>query len=112
MELLTLLLRLPFLPVKGFIRIAELIGDEAERQLHDPARIRRELEDAQRQYESGEISDDELARVEENATAILVGEQVPAPDPAAGDPAPIDQATAGRATAERAVVNPSANDGS
>lgn len=73
MGLLTLPLRLPFLPVKGVIKLTELISDEAERQLHDPARIRRELEDAQRRHDAGGISDEELARVEDNATKLLVG---------------------------------------
>ncbi|MGH3170767.1 MAG: gas vesicle protein GvpG [Trebonia sp.] len=74
MDLLTLLFRLPFLPVKGVIKLTELISDEADRELHDPARIRRELEDAQRRYDAGEISDEELARIEDNATELLVGE--------------------------------------
>ena len=49
MGLLTLPLRLPFLPVQGVIKLGELIQEETERQLYDPARIRRELEEAQRQ---------------------------------------------------------------
>jgi len=72
MGLLTLLLRLPYLPVQGFIRIAALIGEEAERELRDPARIRRELEEAQQQRAAGGISEDELSQVEYEATARLV----------------------------------------
>jgi gas vesicle protein GvpG len=79
MGLLTLPLRLPFLPVTGVIRLAELIGNEAERQLHDPARIRRELEEAQRRRDAGEISDEELARFEEQATSLLVSPTMTAP---------------------------------
>jgi hypothetical protein len=79
MQLLTLPLRLPLLPVTGVVRLAELIGNEAERQLHDPARIRRELEDAQRRRDAGEISDEELARFEEQATSLLVGPTMTAP---------------------------------
>ena len=71
MELLTLLFRLPFLPVRGFIRLAELIQDEAERQLHDPANVRRELEEANRLRATGNISDDDLSRVEYEATARM-----------------------------------------
>ena len=85
MQLLTLPLRLPFLPVTGVVRIAELIANEAERQLHDPARIRRELEDAQRRRDAGEISDEELARFEEQTTSMLVS-----PEPIA--PAGLDEA--------------------
>jgi Gas vesicle protein G len=78
MQLLTLPLRLPLLPVTGVVRLAELIGDEAERELHDPARVRRELEDAQRRRDAGEISDEELARFEEQATSVLVSPQTTA----------------------------------
>jgi Gas vesicle protein G len=72
MHVLTLPLRLPLLPVTGVLRLGQVIADEAERQLHDPARIRRELEDAQRRRDAGEISDEELARFEEQATSLLV----------------------------------------
>lgn len=72
MGLLTILPRLPFLPLTGTIRLAEIIADEADRQLHDPARIRRELEDAQRRHDAGEITDEELAQVENRATELLV----------------------------------------
>jgi hypothetical protein len=72
MELLTLPFRLPFLPVQGVIKLAELIEEEADRQYRDPARIRRELEEAQRQRDAGEITDDELAQIEDELTSILV----------------------------------------
>lgn len=71
MDLLTLLFRLPFLPVKGFIRLAELIQDEAERQLHDPANVRHQLEEADRLRSTGEISQDEVSRIEYQATARM-----------------------------------------
>jgi hypothetical protein len=71
MGLLTLPLRLPFLPVTGVIRLAELIGEEAERQLNDPARIRRELEEAQRRWAAGEISDEDRDRIEHEVTGRL-----------------------------------------
>jgi hypothetical protein len=82
MDLLTLPLRLPFLPLTGLVRLAEIIGDEADRQLHDPARIRRELEEAQQRHDAGEITDEELARVEERATELLVPGQPSAAGPA------------------------------
>lgn len=72
MELLGLLFRLPFLPVQGVIKLGELIQEEAERQLYDPARIRRELEDAQRRYEAGEISDEEFAQIQDELASTLV----------------------------------------
>jgi hypothetical protein len=81
MELLTLIFRLPFLPVQGVIRLAELIQEQAEQELYDPARVRRELEEAQRRRDAGEITDDELAEFEDQLTSSLVTEPAaPAPD--------------------------------
>jgi len=82
MGLLTLPFSLPLLPVRGVIRLAELIGEEAERQLNDPARIRRELEEAERQRAAGEITDEELARIQDEVTSRLVGPVVPQESPA------------------------------
>lgn len=87
MGLLTLLPSLPLLPMKGVVKLTEIIADEAERELHDPARIRRELEDAQARRASGEITDEELARIEDEATAqmLVPGEPQPAGRPADDD---------------------------
>jgi hypothetical protein len=82
---LSLLLRLPLLPVQGVIRLGEIIGAEAERQLRDPARIRRVLEDAQQQWAAGEITDEELASIQEQATRLLISYDMPAGDPAGDD---------------------------
>ena len=78
MEPLTLLLRLPLLPVQAVIRLGEIVAEEAERELHDPARVRRELEDAQQRSEAGEITDEELASTQEQATRSLVSDDTPA----------------------------------
>ncbi|MCW2894031.1 MAG: hypothetical protein QOH87_108 [Trebonia sp.] len=75
MEPLTALFRLPFLPLQGVIKLGELIQDEADRQLHDPARIRHELDEAQRRYEAGEISDEEFTQIQDE----LVGTEVAPP---------------------------------
>ena len=79
MGLLSLPLRLPFVPVRGVIKLGELIGEQAERELYDPARVRRELEEAQRQRDSGEISDQELAQIEDQLASTLVTEPPPNP---------------------------------
>lgn len=81
MKLLTLLLKLPFLPVQGVIRLGELIQEEAEQELYDPARIRRELEQAQRRRDAGEISDEELAQIQDELTSTLVTGAAPPPVP-------------------------------
>ena len=75
---LTLLFRLPFLPLKAVIHVAELIQEQVEREFYDPASVRRELEEAQRQRAAGDISEEELTRIEQEATSRLVTPQSPA----------------------------------
>ena len=78
MNLLTLLLRLPLLPLQGFLRLGELIDEEVQRELRDPARLRHDLEQIQQALESGQISEEEAARAEEEAvtrfTQLVDGE--------------------------------------
>lgn len=73
MNLLTLLFRLPFLPVRGLVALGELIQDEAERELHDPSRVRRELEEVEVARVRGEASDQDVARIDCEAVGRLVG---------------------------------------
>ena len=77
MGLLTLPLRLPMLPRRGFIRLGELIGEQAERELRDPARVRRELEEAQWQQARGEISEEDVSRIQQKAISSLVKPATP-----------------------------------
>jgi hypothetical protein len=73
MDPLTLLFRLPFLPLRGLIQLGELIGEQAERELHDPAAVRRQLEEAEEARVCGDVSDRDLARMEREAVGQLVG---------------------------------------
>jgi hypothetical protein len=59
MGLITALLGLPLAPLKGLIRLAELIQDEAERQLRDPVVVRRELEEIETARATGVMSEEE-----------------------------------------------------
>ena len=77
MGLLTFPFRLPLLPLRGFIRLGELLGEQAERELRDPARVRRELEEAQWQQTRGEISEEDAFRIQEQALSSLVKPQIP-----------------------------------
>ncbi|WP_223167426.1 gas vesicle protein GvpG [Nonomuraea sp. SYSU D8015] len=52
----------PLAPVKGVIRLGELIQEQVEREMRDPARIRRRLEEIERLKAAGAISEDEAAR--------------------------------------------------
>jgi hypothetical protein len=59
--------QLPFLPLRGTLRLAKTIQEEADRELADPARVRRELEDVEQAQASGQISDTEAAELEDKA---------------------------------------------
>ena len=72
MDLLTLLFRLPLMPLRGFVQIAGILHDQAERELRDPASVRRQLEEAQEAHVSGEMSDADLAHVEGQAVGRLL----------------------------------------
>ncbi len=72
MELLTLLFRLPLMPLRSFIRLGEILQEQAERELRDPASVRRQLEEAQDAHESGEMSEDDIADVEGQAVDRLL----------------------------------------
>jgi hypothetical protein len=69
MNLITFLLRLPWFPVQGFVKLASVIKDEAEREMANPATIRRDLEHAERARASGEISDEQAAEYQNAAFA-------------------------------------------
>jgi hypothetical protein len=72
MDLLTLLFRLPFMPLRSFVRLAEILHDQAERELRDPASVRRQLEEAQEAHVSGKMSDADLAHAEGQAVGRLL----------------------------------------
>jgi hypothetical protein len=69
MSLLTLPFRLPLLPLRATIQLAQVIQEEAERELSDPATVRRQLEDVERAAASGDISGQEAAELEKEAVA-------------------------------------------
>lgn len=72
MDLLTLLFRLPLMPLRGFVRLGEILRDQAEEELRDPASVRRQLEEAQEARVSGEMSDADVAQVEGQAVGRLL----------------------------------------
>ena len=77
MGLLTLPFRLPLLPVRGVVRLAQLIQEEAERELADPATARRELEQIEQALVSGEISEQEAAQLQNEVAARYTQVQQP-----------------------------------
>ena len=72
MDLFTLLFRLPLMPLRGFVQLGEILRDQAERELRDPASVRRQLEEAQEARVSGEMSDEDVAHVEGQAVGRLL----------------------------------------
>ena len=63
----TLLFRLPLMPLRGVIQLGEALHEQAEEELHDPASVRRQLEQAEQARAAGEISGEDLARVQAQA---------------------------------------------
>lgn len=74
MGLITGLLTLPLAPVRGTVWIAEQLLEEAERQLNDPAAIERQLVEAEAAHERGELTDEELADLEDELLRRLTGQ--------------------------------------
>ena len=58
------LLTLPLAPARGLAWVFEQVVDEAEAQLHDPARIRAELADAEAALERGEMDEESYEELE------------------------------------------------
>ncbi len=84
MGLLTLPFRLPVMPLRGVLWLGETLRDQAERELHDPAAVRRALEEAEAEARAGNLSADELSRLQEDATARMIGPAAPGGRRAAG----------------------------
>jgi hypothetical protein len=79
--LLSLPLRLPFLPAEGVIKLAEIIRDEVDRQYYDPSAVRREVEEAEQAAESGEIPAEEATQRQQQALGRLAQPQSAAVGP-------------------------------
>ena len=60
MGLVTSLLTLPLAPVKGVMWLGEVIQEQVEQQMHDPANMRRELEQIEEARQSGELTQEQM----------------------------------------------------
>lgn len=65
MGLITGLLTLPLAPVRGVAWVAEQVAEEAEREMNDETRIRRQLASLQFELEEGHIDEEEYERQED-----------------------------------------------
>ncbi|MEU6717389.1 gas vesicle protein GvpG [Nonomuraea sp. NPDC046802] len=61
MGLISLIFGWPVAPVRGVIRLGELIQQEVEREMRDPAVVRRRLEEIEASRAAGLISEEEEA---------------------------------------------------
>jgi hypothetical protein len=59
MGLITGILGLPLLPLRGTVAVGEQVLREAERTYYDPAIIRRQMETVESLHEDGSLSDAE-----------------------------------------------------
>lgn len=72
MGLLTALVTLPLAPVRGTIWIAEVLLEEAERQMRDPAVVEQQLLEAEEAYEGGDLTEEEFADIEDELLGRLL----------------------------------------
>ena len=72
MGLLSALLTLPLAPVRGTVWVDEVLLEEAERQLRDPAFVEQQLVEAEAAHERGELSDDQFAEIEDELLGRLL----------------------------------------
>ena len=79
MGLFTELLLLPLAPVRGVLWVGERVEEQVDRQLHDPAVIRAQIDDLDRAHERGEISESDRDAQQDVLLARLTGR-----DPAGG----------------------------
>ncbi|MGN5237558.1 MULTISPECIES: gas vesicle protein GvpG [unclassified Rhodococcus (in: high G+C Gram-positive bacteria)] len=60
MGLVTSLLTLPLAPIKGVLWLGEVIQEQVEQQMHDPANMRRELEQIEQAWQAGELTQQQM----------------------------------------------------
>ena len=72
MGLISMILTLPFSPVRGLMAIAEIVRDEVELEMQSPAAIQHDLEETERARAAGEISEEEEAATEQQVLNRLI----------------------------------------
>lgn len=80
MGLVTGILGLPLAPLTGLIRLAELIRDQVDRELHDPAVVRRELEEIEAAQAEGLISEEEAAEAMNQVLQRMIAQPMAEPE--------------------------------
>jgi hypothetical protein len=75
MGLLSGLLGLPLAPVRGVIKLGELVQRQVEEELYHPASARRELEEVERKRAEGELSTDEEVQAQQRVLNRMTAQQ-------------------------------------
>lgn len=75
MGLFSNVLLLPLAPLRGVVWIAQMLADIAANELNDPEVLRSKLRDAEEAHARGEITAQELERVEDAVFDRLVAMQ-------------------------------------
>ncbi|MGW6421717.1 gas vesicle protein GvpG [Nocardia sp. NPDC055053] len=73
MGLISSILSLPLAPVRGVIWLGEVIQDQVEQQLNDPAAVRAELEEIDRAAAAGELSEEERKQAQQTVLNRVTG---------------------------------------
>jgi Gas vesicle protein G len=73
MGLIGLIFTWPVAPVRAVIRLGELIQEQAEHELRDPAVVRRRLEELAEARRAGQISEEEESQAVERILRTMSG---------------------------------------
>ncbi|MGK8489889.1 gas vesicle protein GvpG [Nocardia asiatica] len=73
MGLLSTILTLPVAPVRGVIWLGEVIQDQVEQKMHDPANMRRELEEIDAAAAAGQLSEEERKQAQQAVLDRMTG---------------------------------------
>jgi len=77
--LISSVLTLPIAPIRAVLWLGELIQVQVEQQLHDPATIRRELEEIDEAAAAGRLTDDEKAAAQQAVLNRMIRPDTGAP---------------------------------
>jgi hypothetical protein len=85
MGLISGLLTLPLAPVRGVAWVGEQVAAEAERELNDETRVRRELARLEMDLELGRIEESDFEALEDQLLDRLERARAATPTPTEGD---------------------------
>ncbi|WP_459546631.1 gas vesicle protein GvpG [Nocardia sp. X0981] len=72
MGLLWSIVSLPWAPVRGVIWVSEVIQEQVEQQLRNPASVRRELEQIEADAAAGRITEEERDRAQQEVLDRMI----------------------------------------